>query len=60
MEDNGIGLPANTGQSPGMGRRIMEYRCGLIGGTYQELVPDQGGTLVACVLPEVAERGDRG
>jgi two-component system, chemotaxis family, CheB/CheR fusion protein len=46
-------------QSPGMGRRIMAYRCGLVGGTYRERVPPQGGILVACMLPEAAAQGDR-
>jgi two-component system, chemotaxis family, CheB/CheR fusion protein len=59
VEDNGVGLPHDVYQSPGMGRRIMAHRCGLVGGVYRESVPADGGTLIACVLSEAVAYGNR-
>lgn len=54
VRDDGTGLPAAGTRSPGMGRRIMEHRALLIGGTLS-VVPAQGtGTCVICHLPRNA------
>lgn len=52
VRDNGTGLPTDASGRPGMGRRIMEHRALLIGGTLT-VVPAPGGpgTCVICHLP---------
>jgi len=58
VRDDGVGI-ASTGEpavrrgvySDGMGLRTMSYRAGLIGGHFQILSPEAGGTLVRCTIP---------
>ena len=50
IHDNGVGIAAARGETPGMGLHIMEYRASLIGATL-DVGPDAGGgTLVRCRL----------
>lgn len=60
--DNGIGIDhMSTGQphdlpsSRGMGLRTMQYRCGLIGGSFHVERLAAGGTLVECVAPRLVD-----
>ncbi|MCA9037673.1 MAG: PAS domain S-box protein [Planctomycetaceae bacterium] len=57
MKDNGVGIHSfdNSGQAnrgTGMGLRTMQYRCGLIGGTFHIEASLAGGTSVRCLIPE--------
>jgi len=51
ITDDGSGLPENARNGQGMGLRIMAYRAGMIGATFNiERLPDSG-TRVTCKLP---------
>ncbi len=51
VTDDGSGLPKNARQGHGMGLRIMAYRAGMIGATFNiERLPESG-TRVTCKLP---------
>jgi signal transduction histidine kinase len=51
ITDDGVGLPENPRESQGMGLRIMAYRAGMIGATFNiERLPESG-TRVICKLP---------
>lgn len=56
VRDNGVGI-----QSPpvhgGIGLRLMQHRCTLIGGQFGITTRGGGGTVVSCVLP-LAGRGE--
>jgi len=57
VTDNGVGI--NSVLKPtkksidrnGMGLRTMQYRCGMIGGTFQLEQLESGGTTVKCIVP---------
>ena len=51
IRDNGVGLPADSESSDGMGLRIMQYRAGVIGAVLSIGAADGGGTLVTCAIP---------
>ncbi len=51
VSDNGIGLPPPGRIRPGVGLRLMEHRCSLIGGRLVAESQPGGGTRVACMLP---------
>lgn len=51
VRDNGIGLDTGRGEHDGLGLRIMEHRCGLMGGTFSAHRPQSGGTVISCELP---------
>jgi two-component system sensor histidine kinase UhpB len=51
IADNGRGLPAPKGKTPGMGLRIMTHRTELIGGEFAVGPNPGGGTLVRCRVP---------
>jgi PAS domain S-box-containing protein len=48
--DNGVGFPANTEKSSGMGLRIMQYRADMIGASLQITPGAERGTEVTCVF----------
>jgi two-component system, LuxR family, sensor kinase FixL len=50
VRDNGCGLPKGTSHTPGMGLRIMQYRAGMIGGSFIVQNEPDGGTTVACSI----------
>ena len=55
VADNGIGIPADADESPGIGHRSMSYRAGLIGAALEMQAGQNGGTTVTCTLSRVAE-----
>lgn len=52
VRDDGIGIDTDK-PSEGLGLRIMEHRCGLIGGTFSAQRRDAGGTTISCMVPFV-------
>lgn len=50
--DNGSGIPDKSEQKPGMGLRIMNYRARIIGATMDIYRSDEGGSVVACIIPQ--------
>ena len=51
--DDGIGFPDKSKLKQGLGSHIMDYRARLIGARLEIDSPKQGGTRVACYLPDV-------
>lgn len=51
VRDNGIGIPPRAGFGRGVGLRLMEHRCSLIGGTFAAQSVPGSGTRVVCALP---------
>jgi signal transduction histidine kinase len=51
--DDGVGFPDNPKPNRGLGSHIMDYRSRLIGARLEINSPKQGGTRVACYLPDV-------
>jgi signal transduction histidine kinase len=51
VTDDGVGLPEGAAQVPGMGLRIMRYRCDLIGADLQIRPAPGKGTTVTCTCP---------
>jgi PAS domain S-box-containing protein len=54
IQDNGIGFPERLNEDRGMGVRIMHYRARVIGGLLEIRRRPEGGTLVTCTLPRLA------
>ena len=57
ITDNGIGIQTidncdRMDRRAGMGLRTMQYRCGLIGGTFHIENSPTGGTSIRCLIPE--------
>ena len=50
VTDDGAGLPADARTKKGMGLRIMDYRAGMIGATFDIQNLPSGGARVVCVL----------
>jgi PAS domain S-box-containing protein len=50
IRDNGLGLSEDSGDSEGMGLRIMNYRAKMIDGTLDVKRHPEGGTIVTCNL----------
>jgi signal transduction histidine kinase len=50
VTDDGVGLPPDARNKKGMGLRIMEYRAGMIGATFDIQNLPAGGTRAVCVL----------
>jgi signal transduction histidine kinase len=50
VTDDGTGLPADARTKNGMGLRIMEYRAGMIGATFDIQNLPSGGARAVCVL----------
>jgi two-component system CheB/CheR fusion protein len=55
IRDNGSGTVSQRVRASGVGLRLMEHRCGLIGGTFTIVPRTDGGTFVACSVPRVQE-----
>ena len=51
--DDGVGFPDKPKLKQGLGFHIMDYRARLIGARLEIDSPKQGGTRVACYLPDV-------
>jgi signal transduction histidine kinase len=59
VRDDGVGIANSEGGDRGMGLNILQYRAHCLGGNVQvEQLPD-GGTLVACSVPQSQEIGRR-
>jgi PAS domain S-box-containing protein len=52
VQDDGIGLPAESGDSKGMGLKIMAYRAGLIQARLNVERGETAGTIVTCTLSQ--------
>jgi PAS domain S-box-containing protein len=52
IADDGIGIGAKRSDSTGLGLRIMEHRCGLLGGVFSVAQRPEGGTSVLCRIPK--------
>lgn len=51
IRDNGVGLPAQPAVNGGVGMRLMQHRCAVIGGRFT-IEPRAGsGTIVSCTVP---------
>jgi signal transduction histidine kinase len=50
VTDDGGGLPADARTKKGMGLRIMDYRAGMIGATFDVQNLPSGGARAVCVL----------
>jgi hypothetical protein len=51
VQDDGVGIPADTKPTSGLGLHMMQYRSELIGATLEIDRAETGGTLVRCQLP---------
>lgn len=58
ITDDGVGLPANTNDSTGLGLHIMKHRCGLFDGEITINPAGHRGTKVCCRFPISAERNN--
>jgi two-component system, chemotaxis family, CheB/CheR fusion protein len=54
ISDEGIGIEQPSIRKEGLGLRIMEHRCALIGGALTVRRRDSGGTVVTCTLPNAS------
>jgi nitrate/nitrite-specific signal transduction histidine kinase len=60
IADDGVGIAENPARGAGMGLRLMEYRCAVIGGVMKiKRLPD-GGTRIRCVCQQGPARRDSG
>ena len=58
ITDDGVGIPENPARGAGMGLKLMEYRCAVIGGVMKiKRLPD-GGTRIRCVCQQGPARRD--
>jgi PAS domain S-box-containing protein len=48
VQDTGIGMQATPNSSKGVGLRLMEHRCAMIGGNFSIGPRPDGGTCIAC------------
>jgi PAS domain S-box-containing protein len=61
VQDTGIGLQAAANSGKGVGLRLMEHRCAIIGGNFAIEPRPDGGTCIACsVLRPEEPRGQLG
>ena len=63
VKDNGVGIHSSIDRDraelgTGMGLRTMQYRCGVIGGTFHIEAGPAGGTSIRCLVPENAIKGN--
>jgi signal transduction histidine kinase len=59
VTDDGTGLPADARTKKGMGLRIMDYRAGMIGATFDIQNLPSGGARAVCVLhPRLTDTED--
>ncbi len=57
VQDTGIGLQAAANSGKGVGLRLMEHRCAMIGGNFAIEPRPDGGTCIACSVLRPAEPG---
>lgn len=56
VTDNGVGLPPPGRLQQGVGLRLMEHRCSLLGGRFIAESRARRGTRIACILPARTDR----
>ena len=54
VRDNGVGFRKNESLQRGLGLRIMNYRAGMIGGTFAIRKKTGRGTEVICTVPKTS------
>jgi signal transduction histidine kinase len=59
VSDDGAGMPPDAAQAPGMGLRIMRYRCDVIGAALDLKFEPGKGTQVICRCPVPEEQPGR-
>jgi len=59
VTDNGVGFRNGRNDAHGLGFHIMNYRARSIGGRLEIESPKQGGTRVACYLPDSAPQSQK-
>ncbi|MGO8697635.1 MAG: response regulator [Limisphaerales bacterium] len=52
VKDDGVGFAPKTAKGKGMGLRVMQHRCRMIGATLSLRAPKEGGVTVICSLPK--------
>jgi signal transduction histidine kinase len=60
ISDNGVGIDEVARRDAGLGTRIMQYRCALLGGQLLIQKREGGGTVVSCTTSRVLVPGDDG
>jgi nitrate/nitrite-specific signal transduction histidine kinase len=60
VTDDGVGIEDNARRDLGLGTRIMQYRCALLGGHLQIQKREGGGTIVACSTSRTLVPWDNG
>ena len=56
IRDDGVGLPGDLNNNPGLGLQSMRHRCKMISARLKVSLISGGGTVVACSFPNEAER----
>jgi signal transduction histidine kinase len=51
VRDDGVGIDAQARRGDGLGLRIMEHRCGLLGGQFSVRSEKDRGTVITCSVP---------
>ena len=59
VTDNGVGFRNGLNNAHGLGFHIMNYRARSIGGRLEIESPKQGGTRVACYLPDIVPQSQK-
>ena len=59
VTDNGVGFRNGLNNTHGLGFHIMNYRARSIGGRLEIESPKQGGTRVACYLPDIVPQSQK-
>ena len=57
VRDNGAGIDTEQRDHGGLGLRIMEHRCDLMGGTFSARRSQSGGTVISCCVPLMPSPG---
>src|SRR5581483_11377622 len=55
VHDNGIGLQPAGVSSKGVGLRLMEHRCAMIGGSFAVESKPDGGMCIVCSVPRMED-----
>jgi PAS domain S-box-containing protein len=55
VQDDGVGLQSRGVPGKGVGLRLMEHRCAMIGGNFAVDTRPDGGTCIACSVPRAED-----
>ena len=58
IRDNGVGFDARKRPHEGVGLRLMEHRCAVVGGRFSVKSQKGGGTTVTCAIPRPGRVAD--